>query len=66
MIIATGIGEDGERLSLEKVHEACFLLHADGNTESPFEFSSEQDALNFIGLLGNFRMECRLEGLFNG
>lgn len=60
-----GVGEDGEALYCQKIHEACWLLHINGNTESPFEFSSERDVLNFAQIVGKLRMENRLEALIN-
>ena len=55
-----GIGEDGENLWVEKVNNSCYLLHAEGNSASPFEFSSEDDAKQMAEMLSVFRMESRI------
>lgn len=44
-------GEDGENLSLQKVHSACWLVHAKGNQMSPFEFEYLSDAEAFIQMI---------------
>lgn len=46
-----GRGADNERVKLERVHDACWLVHCDGNTESPFEFTNETDARQFADFL---------------
>lgn len=46
-----GYGCDGEPMHLERVHNACFLIHCEGNSESPFEFEEEQDARQFANFL---------------
>jgi hypothetical protein len=33
---------------LERVHSACWLVHVEGNSQSPFEFEKEEDARAFI------------------
>lgn len=60
-----GIGEDGELLEIERVNEACWLVHAEGNEMSPFEFSVEAEAKQFVGMLGRNRMSNRLEGMMS-
>lgn len=50
-IISLGKGADGESVTLEKVHNACWLVHCKGNTESPFEFTSEKEARQFADIL---------------
>ena len=49
--IELGKGADGEQVSLEQVHKACWLVHCEGNTESPFEFTNEKDARQFVDFL---------------
>ena len=46
-----GLGAEGERVELEKVHDACWLVHCEGNTQSPFEFSNEVEARQFVDFL---------------
>jgi hypothetical protein len=46
-----GVGADGERVELEQVHPACWLVHCEGNSQSPFEFETESDARHFASLL---------------
>ena len=46
-----GQGADNERVELERVHNACWLVHCEGNAGSPFEFSKEEDARQFADLL---------------
>ena len=50
-LINLGTGPDGETLSLEKVNEGTWVIHCPGNSESPFEFSSELDARQFADIL---------------
>ena len=64
-ILREGVGEDGELVQLEKVHEACYLVHAQDNTESPFEFSALTDAEQFMSMIARFRMKDRLEAIVN-
>jgi hypothetical protein len=54
------IGQDGEKVYLEKVHNACYLVHAERNSMSPFEFFLEVDALRFVDILCKSRMAVRL------
>lgn len=49
--IFLGRGADNERIELERVHNACWLVHCEDNTQSPFEFSSKVDARQFADLL---------------
>jgi hypothetical protein len=42
-----GQGLDNEKIELEQVHAACWLVHCRGNSQSPFEFSSEKDARQY-------------------
>lgn len=49
--IEIGRGADGELLELERVHNACWLVHCEGNTETPFEFTTEQNARQFADFL---------------
>jgi hypothetical protein len=46
-----GVGQDLEPIWLEKVHQACYLVHCLGNTMSPFEFSSWRDCQQFLELI---------------
>lgn len=55
-----GLGQDGEKLFLEKVSDSCFLLYAEGNDQSPFEFSQESNARQMIALLAKFRLESQM------
>lgn len=49
--IELGRGADNERVWLERVHNACWLVHSEGNTQSPFEFETEKEARQFADLL---------------
>lgn len=60
-----GIGQDGEKLTLQKVNDSCFLLHAEGNPASPFEFVSKVDAIQMAEMLSILRMEDRLNTEFS-
>lgn len=51
MRLELGRGSDMELVELEKVHDACWLVHCEGNTQSPFEFSTEADARQFVDLI---------------
>jgi hypothetical protein len=59
--IALGFGMDGEPIELEQVHQACWLVHCEGNSESPFEFEYEQDARQFADFLVKQRLNERYE-----
>lgn len=67
--IQLGIGEDGEPVIMEKVHNACVLVHCAGNSQSPFEFNgdagktAEENARQFAGFLYKFRLEKVLEDI---
>lgn len=63
-VLKEGVGEDGESVKLERVHNACFLVHAEGNSESPFEFSDLSSAEQFMNLIAKFRMEDRIAQFF--
>lgn len=62
-----GVGEDGEPVIMEIVHDACVLIHCAGNSQSPFEFngdtgkSAEENARCFASILAVNRMEVRME-----
>lgn len=58
-----GTGQDGEQIVIEKVHSLCFLIHAAGNPESPFEFASESEARQFAEFVIKFRIEENLKSL---
>ncbi|MFP5273968.1 hypothetical protein [Coleofasciculus sp.] len=60
MITKKGIGEDGEFIWLE-IKGTQFYIHAQNNTESPFEFEKLEDAEAFIDLLAKARMSNRIE-----
>lgn len=46
-----GLGVDSERIYIEKTVHGCWLIHCEGNNESPFEFSSELQARQFADLV---------------
>lgn len=62
-MIILGVGQDGEQIAIEEVHSLCFLIHAAGNAESPFEFGSENEARQFAELIIKFRIEDNLDKL---
>lgn len=71
-LIQLGVGEDGEPVIMEKIHEACVLIHCAGNSQSPFEFNgdadagtAEQNARQFAGFLYKFRLEKVLEDMIH-
>lgn len=45
-----GTGEDGERVFGEQTQEG-YLIHCEGNTESPFFFQLHEDAMFFAQLI---------------
>lgn len=51
-----GLGADSEQVYLEQVHNSCWLIHCEGNNQSPFEFSSEKDARQFADFLAMERI----------
>ena len=67
--IQLGVGEDGEPVIMEKVHDACVLVHCVNNECSPFEFngdarkSAEENARQFAGFLYKFKLEKDLENI---
>jgi hypothetical protein len=63
MLEFLGPDMDGLPILVEKVNNACYLLHMEGNQQSPFEFSTEQEYKEFALLLNRFRMEERIEKL---
>jgi hypothetical protein len=75
-LIQLGVGEDGEPVIMEKVHDSCVLIHCVGNSQSPFEFNgdycndgkwrnAEENARVFAKLLYRFRLEKQLEGMIH-
>lgn len=44
-------GASNEKVKLEKVHNACWLVHCEGNSQSPFEFQTEKEAREFTQIL---------------
>jgi hypothetical protein len=50
-LIDMGRGSDNEPVKLQKIHEACWLVHCEGNNQSPFEFMTLKDALQFISTI---------------
>lgn len=54
--VSLGLGADGERVELEQVHNACWLVHCEGNSQSPFEFYSEKEARQFADFLAMERI----------
>lgn len=62
-MILLGVGQDGEPVLMEKIHQACVLIHCAGNAMSPFEFngdidkSAEDNAREFAKLLYCFKVE---------
>lgn len=62
-ILKDGIGQDGELVQLEKFHNACFLVHTEGNSQSPFEFFDLPSAEQFMAMIAKFRMKDRLINL---
>ena len=70
-LIQLGIALDGEPVIMEKVHEACVLVHCAGNSQSPFEFNgdagktAEQNAREFASFLYKFRLEKVLEDMIH-
>ncbi|MFM6138895.1 MAG: hypothetical protein ACKPCP_32965 [Sphaerospermopsis kisseleviana] len=70
-LIQLGIGEDGEPVIMQKVHQACVLVYCAGNSASPFEFNgdnnktAEENARQFAGFLYKFRLEKTLEGFIH-
>ena len=52
-----------ETFSIEVVHQACFLVHIPENSMSPFEFSSEKDAQEFIKLV-KLEAACDALGIY--
>jgi hypothetical protein len=64
-MVFLGTDEDGNTVFLESVNEATYLVHVVGNTMSPFEFSTEDEARIFADFLSHFRMENRLEEMLD-
>lgn len=66
-LIQLGVGESGEPVIMEKVHDACVFIHCAGNACSPFEFNgdagktAEENARCFASILAVNRMEVRME-----
>lgn len=71
MFVQLGVGEDGEPVIMEKVHDACVLVHCAGNSQSPFEFNGdngktpEENARQFAGFLYKFHLEKVLENMIH-
>ena len=45
-----GTGEDGERVFGEQT-QGGYLIHCEGNTETPFFFQEEKNAMFFVQLI---------------
>lgn len=57
-----GFGEAGEAIEFER-SENIFLIHAEGNPQSPFVFHFENEAREFSEFLIRFRIESTLNQL---
>ncbi len=53
------LGEDNEPIRIQVIRPGLIFVHAEGNTQSPFKFSSMEEATQFVGLFNKVGNEGR-------